>query len=639
MVVLARIGSITIGTCTYDPIYAHCQWSLGIIRGVLFLVAGHLFIFEIKNNFSDYGDGSLGFSVSTILPFETYIHLGLFALCCVSLFTKTNVLTFAMVKAATLYFGVFSLFELIVSVYFSNFYFNKHYKTYELDHKHIFKTKFQSIIRFYNEYPVLLVPILTNIILLIASMIAFSTVNYVRNVTCERILTEQQKTASSKSKNNNNNNNNNISRNLTYEETDETISLVRNERDESNNTNITSNTNNNSRSDSSKREFGFYSTNSFIINADAKNGRAVYKYLNLLYFLIICQCVWFVIYCMLLAFHHCWLLEKSRVDESIFASDSIINNLNSKFSFLGVDWSLWSDIAINDVNIDTIEEFMEFRDWIVGYTKSFTFTLHRGFMVCIQYKLLYANKWKNDISILLAATMLLVPLTLNIGFLLSILVHATMHGSGEISENNYIVPLVSLILILIDLTLELFVFYDLYCLWSLIDSNSKFEPFTNKPRNLDVTELTPRLQIWDMATIDANIWCALQPNLKSKVDIILNNQYYGKMIMVSIVCLFICMVFIENMICISVSVFYGMDDSFGMNGAFAFTQFNTICVWGAHLGVMWCYGFSLSHYTSKRFNINKKPFSNTIAVTLMLITLVLPLIVCFYFQVYLILSF
>ena len=96
---------------------------------------------------------------------------------------------------------------------------------------------------------------------------------------------------------------------------------------------------------------------------------------------------------------------------------------------------------------------MSFNDWIVGYSKSFTMALHRGFIVSTHYRLLYSNKCKHNVSIFVAAGTLLVSLMKIIRYN---------------SNDNDSIPFVSLMLIIGDLLIEIIVYIIYIVLISIV---------------------------------------------------------------------------------------------------------------------------------------------------------------------------
>ena len=100
-----------------------------------------------------------------------------------------------------------------------------------------------------------------------------------------------------------------------------------------------------------------------------------------------------------------------------------------------------------------------------------------------------------------------------------------------------------------------------------------------------------------MATIDVEIWSSIKPMLSTKTDVIKKNHYYGMLITVSVWCLSILLIFIENWINIGIYTFYET-----MNGntirrttttSFIFSQYNKFLLWSGHEGIMYFYGYVL----------------------------------------------
>ena len=141
-----------------------------VIRLILLSTSGCLFFFSTKtnNNFSNYGDGSFSLSISSILPFITYIHVGWFSLALNSTFKGTNSLSFSLSKMTILYLSIHSFWQIIISIIFGNYYIYEYY--YSKNHK-FGDIQIFHYLNYYIKYPIFLIPILINFILFICCII------------------------------------------------------------------------------------------------------------------------------------------------------------------------------------------------------------------------------------------------------------------------------------------------------------------------------------------------------------------------------------------------------------------------------------------------------------------------------------
>lgn len=136
-----------------------------------------------------------------------------------------------------------------------------------------------------------------------------------------------------------------------------------------------------------------------------------------------CEWVWYALYCILCMLDHLQLISDENQDSS--------------------------DVSLND--------------WIVGFTKSFTMTLHRAFISSMTYKLLYGNKWNNKLSILLCGLLILVPFILNI-------VYFIKQTISLLTVAKELTLILSLCLVATEIVIECGTFYCLYGLWHLVES-------------------------------------------------------------------------------------------------------------------------------------------------------------------------
>lgn len=562
----------------FYPRLVATSWSFGIIRGILFVIAAYLFFLSMPNEFATYGDGSFNRSISEILPFETYIHLGVFASASTSLFRNTNTLTFAMSKLGSGYLAVFGIFQLIVSIHQAIYIHHKYYLDFYMQHVQQRKmTSFSIFVHFYNNHPVSFIPMLVNFTLALAGMTACANVNYIRKIKIQNEILAAA-TNTTKRFHSCSDCTNNDCMDL---DSAETATLLSNE------DTMHTHSLNESRKRPTRVDDGFFatSTNYQTLGSNSKKQTKCLKLLNVS---IICQYLWFVTYCGLLTLHHTgWLVDVSEHKP-----------------------------LISDENLT-----LPFNYWIVGYATSFTMVLHRAFIVSAQYRLLYSNKWNHDVSIFFAAGLIMVPLVLNIGYLIKMII---------MSRNNTQISLVSLILIVTDTMIEIVVLCCLFLLYCLIPSedltfyndikrvNSAIDA---AHQNYDFNYLSPRLTVWHMTNIDETIWAALQPKLKTDSSVIQSNKYYAKMIGISVTLAAVCMILIENMVYISVNTYY----SSSKDVFYIFDNFNKILLWSFHLTTLWFFGFVRSIYIASKFDIIKRPLTNLFGVVMLIVGILMPL--------------
>ena len=400
--------------------------GLGLIRHILFVIAGYLFLGQRQNNFINYGNGSFNYSICSLLPFETYIHLGLFSLACFSFFKGSNTLSFSMCKVGTSYLFIHSILQLAISLYYSNHFFNTQWTDYY--HKSLNKMKNNSfiVIHFYDNNPILFVPIIINSILSVASIISFLTLDKTRKII---IFTqrekEQEKTNKEDGKCKTNNKDDdeelkNESIELDDENNSDQVCLLSEIEIENRKNNSNGNTSKTSKMSDLEytNRYGFFKQNTKIAIDSPQR-----MFLNILYILIMCEWVWYALYCILCMLDHLQLISDENQDSS--------------------------DVSLND--------------WIVGFTKSFTMTLHRAFISSMTYKLLYGNKWNNKLSILLCGLLILVPFILNI-------VYFIKQTISLLTVAKELTLILSLCLVATEIVIECGTFYCLYGLWHLVES-------------------------------------------------------------------------------------------------------------------------------------------------------------------------
>lgn len=588
-------------------------FTLGLVKGILFIIATSLFFFIHFNNYINYGDGSLNYNIASILPFETLVHLGLFSLASSAVFYGINTLSFAMTKMFTLYLVIHSVFQLIIAILFSNYYIENYYKQSIFENKLLKIHNNHSKLHFVIRDPILLAPLLINLVMFGSSTIAFFTVNRVRRINCQYVL---------KFNNNHNSmdNDNNANRTNVITVNDMDLEEEKEERkeiklgSESESTQELKNMFENSNTNRQQHRLYFQELKTRAlafkffneIDKDYCNDFVTdleHKWLNVLYISIICEWIWFALYCLICVVHH-YLVLTSEINYDMHT------------------WQLWSNFNINigDENTHT-NNILSLSDWIDGYTQSFTMTLHRAFIISLIYKLLYANKWKNDLAIMAAATLLLVPFGLNVAYLIKFI--------NESNSNQIEIPLVSLLLILIEAIIHVIMFVCMFNLWYLIDSS---QSHMNKGLKIASVEKTkdilnsyiPRITIFDMANINENIW---NLSIGSDFSKIIKNRIWANVIGFAILGICCLMVVIENMVSISVFTYYELNNSnvnnknSGKTVCFILDQFNKVLLWSFHMSTMYFYGFVMSVDYSKKFQFTMKPMANFAAFGGLIISL------------------
>ena len=316
--------------------------ALIVSNGILFFVSGYMFIFPVKNMYSNVNDGTLEYLYMTITPFINWIHIGFFCLSGTDIFKRIGTLSFCIVKIGSLYLIINSVNQLVLS-----YYYGMYYSGYKMD----------------ESRGMIYIPILVNIVLIGSNGFIFMCCNRIREsvIECRRneaksiVELTEQLNPDSGDVNDDDNENQSFLKNAV-------------------------------KMDNTHEFFGFYWNNTGL----NKNQE---KYSNILLMFVIMSVLWFIIYQCLCVYHHVLVLK----------NPDLLLNSEPLFKFGGKSFVLWNKIFDNNVDVHQgYFNVLNIQNFCEQFTVSNTMVFHRGFILTTVVKLLYCNHCKSNISISIA---------------------------------------------------------------------------------------------------------------------------------------------------------------------------------------------------------------------------------------------